>query len=374
MKFSYLIISLFCLLPFVSCIQEEPLNAEADIVAVDSVWVKDARKSGLIIGNPIVENRKIIFMVKDKNADLSKLAPVFEMTPGAEISPANGSAQNFSKPVVYTLTSQDGLWKKEYEVSFIDLGVFTKSDFETWELEGDKSKYMRVYDLTSDSYIPWASGNSGFALTGAAQSPDDYPTAPFNTKGVYGTCAKLETKSTGKFGSDLKMPIAPGNLFIGEFNAANAVLSPLKATKFGLPVLGSEPLYLRGVYKYKAGEIFTDKNNQVIEGVRDACDIYAVVYEIDPSNPKPLDGNDILDSDRIVKLARINNPGEPNNWKEFNIKFEFMNNKVFDYDRLKNNGYYLSVVLTSSIDGAYFKGAVGSTLYVDEVEIISAAH
>lgn len=374
MKYSSFIIILFCLFPLVSCIQDEPLNAEADIVAVDSVWVKDARKSGLIIGDPIVENRKIIFMVKNRDADLTHLAPLFKLTPGATISPAEGTERDFSTPQVYTVTSQDGNWKKEYTVSFIDLGIFTRSSFETWEYDGDsRSRYLRAYDLTSDSYIPWASGNSGFALTGAGQSPLDFPTAPaeyISNNGLV-KCAKLETKSTGKFGADLRMPIAPGNMFIGEFNAANAIMSPLKATKFGLPVLGFKPEKLRGKYKYKAGDVVTDKWNQPVEGAHDACDIYGVIYEVDPENPKPLDGNDVLSSDRIVLLARIQDPGEPADWKDFSLQFNPQNGKTFDYERLRNRGYYLSIVFTSSIDGASFIGAVGSTLYVDEVEIIN---
>ena len=32
--------------------------------------------------------------------------------------------------------------------------------------------------------------------------------------------------------------------------------------------------------------------------------------------------------------------------------------------------YKLGIVFSSSVDGAYFRGAVGSTLYIDEVELI----
>ena len=39
--------------------------------------------------------------------------------------------------------------------------------------------------------------------------------------------------------------------------------------------------------------------------------------------------------------------------------------------KLQDGKYKLSIVLSSSVKGAYFKGAVGSTLYVDELELIS---
>ena len=41
-----------------------------------------------------------------------------------------------------------------------------------------------------------------------------------------------------------------------------------------------------------------------------------------------------------------------------------------DDTKLQNGKYKLGIVLSSSVDGAYFRGAVGSTLYVDELELI----
>ncbi len=52
------------------------------------------------------------------------------------------------------------------------------------------------------------------------------------------------------------------------------------------------------------------------------------------------------------------------------IPFEAMNDKEFDPERLANNGYAIAVVASSSKDGAFFEGAVGSTLHVDELSII----
>jgi len=53
------------------------------------------------------------------------------------------------------------------------------------------------------------------------------------------------------------------------------------------------------------------------------------------------------------------------------LPFEAVNGKSIDTGKLQNGKYKLSIVLSSSVDGAYFKGAVGSTLYVDELELIS---
>ena len=38
----------------------------------------------------------------------------------------------------------------------------------------------------------------------------------------------------------------------------------------------------------------TDKNGQVLAGRKDTCDIYAVLYEVDPTHFVPLQGDDVL--------------------------------------------------------------------------------
>ena len=55
-------------------------------------------------------------------------------------------------------------------------------------------------------------------------------------------------------------------------------------------------------------------------------------------------------------------------WHYFDISFEEL--KPFDSEKSRNYEYNLAVVFTSSIQGAAFKGAVGSVLYVDEVEVV----
>ena len=81
----------------------------------------------------------------------------------------------------------------------------------------------------------WSSGNAGYALTGGASVPSKFPTC--STPIAHGgrLAAKLETKSTGTFGSALNMPIAAGNLFIGTFDGMLATKNPMEATRFGLP-------------------------------------------------------------------------------------------------------------------------------------------
>ena len=93
-----------------------------------------------------------------------------------------------------------------------------------------------------------------------------------------------------------------------------------------------------------------------------------------------LNGKDVLNSKRIVLLARIDKPVEfqgnienleESEWIHFSEEFKPMNGKEFSLERMADRGYAIAVVMTSSREGAYFKGAVGSTLYVDEIKIIN---
>ena len=364
-----------------SCIQDEPLNAECDILGVDSIWT-NANKS-FLIGSPIITNDAVSFYVK-KETDRSQFNPSFYLTPGAKLLikdgdsyiDGNGVVRNFNTPQYYKTISQDGIWSKDYLVKFNYPEPIGHCAFENYEL--DKSgRYQVWYETATDDTNPnaesprfdnWATGNAGFALTGMGKVPTDYPTVSVED-GYSGKAVKLTTLSTGSFGIGVNMPIAAGSIFIGEFRASQAMLFPLKATRFGLQLTNGKPLYLSGYYKYTAGKVFTDRKQQVLESRKDTCDIYAVLFEVNPEKVECLNGENILTSDRIVSIARIDNPGEPQEWKHFVEPFKPMNGKVFDKERFLNDGYAITVVATSSRQGAYFEGAVGSTLIVDELEI-----
>lgn len=60
--------------------------------------------------------------------DVSTLSPTFEVSAKATISPASGSTHDFSVPVVYTVTSENGLVKKQYSVEVYIPTVTLKRD------------------------------------------------------------------------------------------------------------------------------------------------------------------------------------------------------------------------------------------------------
>lgn len=360
---------MLCALPLLAtaCIQDEAPNAEADI--------ETCLLAGDVLNRePVVENNRVTLIVK-KGTDVTALAPEFTLTPGATISPASGTVLDFTRPQSYVVTSEDGNWSKTYtvEVSFSGITI-SKYRFEQTRLD-EKGKYYIFYDTDlAGKQQDWASGNPGFALTGAGNSPADYPTYHW-AEGKTGYCLGLTTRRTGSWGNLMNMPLAAGNLFIGTFDTANALTNPLTATRFGKPFYYI-PTYVRGYYRYTAGDTFYELDKSLkdklrpVPGVRDVFDIYAVFYESTPDMPT-LDGINRLaeDNPNILAVARIDDPQEATEWTEFVLPFVFRAGKEVDPVKLAEGKYNLAIVFSSSVRGDYFEGAPGSTLLIDEVEL-----
>lgn len=365
-----------------SCIKDEAPNAEADITGISF--------KGNILANSYINlyptyneslNSYPIQISVKEGTDLTSLAPVFELTPGATINPASGSSQNFTNPVRYTVTSEDKKWQRVYTLTikiqkpsyiptsynFEDVrlikGISTKPDPE-------KEKYYdEFYEIKDGEELTWASGNSGFNLAMSEATTAEYPTAQY-TDGKVGKCAKLETRTTGSLGQLVNMPIAAGNLFIGRFEIKDAMSNPLGATRFGVTFY-KKPVRLTGYYKYKAGEKFYENGGYTNR--KDMFNIYAIFYETSKGIDM-LDGNlanENYNNPNMVALALISNPHETDKWESFDIPFDYDRyGKTIDATKLANGGYKVSIIFASSKDGALFQGAPGSTLLIDEVELI----
>lgn len=364
-----------------SCFKDEPLNAECDIeqayIHVDNPLGMFYQQSDTLI-NVLSTAEDINFVVR-KTTDLTALAPIFNFTPGATIYPDNGSEQDFSNgPIVYTTTSEDGQYKRNYRVNFIFSKDMLEYNFDHFSLNTNApaNKYYVWTDLDDEGnpLNNWATGNPGYRMAKGSAQPDEYPTTPWSEEG-HETCVKLTTCETGKFGSDRKMPIAAGNLFLGEFDTKKALtanaagVKGVLATKFGLPI-GSQPVSFSGFYKYKRGDVFTDKNNEVKDS-KDYGSIYAVFYDNHDANGEPfvLHGDNVLSSDQIISIANIGQIDDTPEWTAFNLNFKLQPGKAIDPVKLSNRGYSLAIVSSSSINGATFEGAVGSTLWIDNFSI-----
>lgn len=364
---------------FSSCFQEEALNAEADIT---QAWVHSENMESTFFSatdtvvNVLYTDSNVVFNARH-SADITAMSPYFKITEGATIEPANGSMHDFSNGAVrYTVTSEDGMWHRNYNVSFNKItktvGDTINYDFENYELNPSSQKYYVWHDELGGGNFGnnWANGNEGFAITAGGTAAANYPTAPL-ANGYKGAGLCLTTCSTGALGALVKKPIAAGNMFLGSFNVQNALGDALTATLFGIP-FDKKPIKVTGYYKYTPGKNYTDLNGNTVTGKTDAADIYAVLYrnQDDKGKAVVLDGTNIKTSPLIAGLAEMPVVKPTTEWTKFEITFIYSSD--IDPDILNNRGYSFTVVFSSSIDGALFSGAIGSQLLIDNVQIISS--
>lgn len=371
-------------LALASCVKDELPNAECDILAA-------SLPGDVLNGDPIVLNQAVEFHVL-VGTDVTALAPEFELTPGATIVPASGTARDFSTPQTYVVTSEDGAWSKAYTVSVTD-------DFE------DKLEYLyrfgNVEQKTTGTYSfdifyeaddagaklwEWASANAGFAMSGMGKEPSTFPTYQ-GTDESGQKCAVLQTLSTGSFGEKMKKPIAAGNLYTGTFKTTTAITNPLGATHFGEGrTFYRYPLYFCGKYSYQAGPVYCemDPDDKLVEvpSRQDECNIYAVLFrndvEILDNKGKPrqstyLDGHNVLSADNpaIVATAEISADQRRTTagWVSFAVPFKLRPGMDIVPKDLEEGKYNLTIVASSSKDGDFFSGAIGSTLRILSIDL-----
>lgn len=135
----------------------------------------------------------------------------------------------------------------------------------------------------------------------------------------------------------------------------------------GLPYSGELPKSVRTYYKYKAGGEVRDQDFDIVPGAKDTFDIYAIIFESRDKDNYLFGDHDFQDP-RNVAIARVSASQriETSTWKELEFDFELVSGKTYDPEK----EYVLAIVMSSSIDGARFTGAIGSTLIVDEIELI----
>ena len=365
-----------------SCIQDEALNSEA---AIDACTGDDVQQATIDSENFTIQ------LYVSKAAELANVNINFQLPAGATIAPttpqsgdnAASALYNFKNenPRKFKVTSEDKAFESTYKITLWQTEMPDTYHFEKLSSENPFHVFYERdnNEGTDGKYVTrrmeWASGNPGYNLTAMAKNPNEYPTVQVSggyTSSSGGKCVKLETKSTGSFGAMVGMHLAAGNLFIGSFDKNNALNDVMGSTHFGFPFF-YYPEKLEGWYKYKAGTQFS-VGGEIVSDRQDHCDIYGVLYETD-DNVSFLDGSNALTSPNIVMLARKAAGTywpEVDSWAPFTLNFELLQGKTIDPGKLLEGKYKLAIVFSSSVDGAKFEGAVGSTLYIDEVKLTSS--
>ncbi|MBR5610896.1 MAG: PCMD domain-containing protein [Bacteroidales bacterium] len=259
----------------------------------------------------------------------------------------------------YTFRSTSDKDKAEQKVA--DTLIFTtyasesqvyNTSFDEW-CTSDGAPYPNK-DL-SVQYV-WDSANK------AASGMGTTPTTQETSKVIKGSAVRMESCS-------VMGVLAAGNVYTGQFGSINGIGATLN---WGLPFT-SRPLALRGWYRYepKPIDIFADTHKN-LEGKTDICQIQIFLtnwtkqFEINTTTGKFVDMSD--DNEEIIAYGAIMSDinttqleGNTNGYIKFTIPLEYRN---------LNQPTYIVISGAASRYGDYFTGGLGSTLYLDELELV----
>lgn len=352
---------------------------DKEVAAVDS----------LVVGDVVIneESKTITFMVADtaKAEYLTALVPTIEVSDGATVTPASGVAQDFSngKTVTYTVTAAGGN-VAEYKASIVGKTAFY--DFEDWKTVEVKSEFDGSVQWTYQLPVAgaWSGADAALQLipvmvpTFDATQRSLLPTDEAYSGSKAAKVVTLDTEGAPSIfpGYSPSVPkVTSGSLFLGDFEVD--AQKTLRSTRFGVPY-SAKPIVVRGYYKYIPGEVYyrcddPEKSNEAVKdaSLKDECAISAVLYEVssyetteDHDKDERLDGTNIYTSDKIVAMDVLES-GATDGYVSFELNLEYK--QEFDATKL----YRFAIICSSSKNGTTFSGAPGSTLYVDDIEVIA---
>lgn len=222
--------------------------------------------------------------------------------------------------------------------------------FDNWSQNG------KVWNPWAEGALSfWDTGNRGATTLGDSNT---YPTD--ETYGGSGKAAKLQTLFVGLGGIG---KLAAGNMFAGEYVATDGTNGILN---FGRSFT-SYPTALRVHYKYAPVPIdYTSTEYTALKGKMDTCHIYIalgdwsapVEIRTKPSERKLFDPAD----PNIIAYATFSTAQTTTSYQELDLKL--------NYRATDRKPTYLVIIATASKYGDFFTGGDGSTLWIDDFELL----
>ncbi len=333
----------------ISCEEDKSSNAEILEIDINSFSNNDLIFESTYVDN---ENSKVFIFINNDLLDFAfpiTLNADIKLSSGAKTSSISNNELNFSTPdEVKTLEveAEDGTSKNWY--IYLVHHQIQNSNFENWfdNLGMNGHNYDEIGSSSVTSI--WATANMGTSMYGV------YCTQPI-TDGS-NTLAEITTSET------TQLPITAGTVFTGIFSLAGAIANPTdpeQATLFGTPFI-FKPTGMKFKFKYQAGDnyiqatlndpssIFGGFTTEDIDG-EDQCTIYAFF--------------EIRNGDQVTEIARTK--------MESGTTGDIMTEALLTFNYTSSeNPTHITIVFSSSTDGALWRGAVGSTLVIDDLELI----
>lgn len=248
----------------------------------------------------------------------------------------------------------------EYNYMFCQGDV--EGEIKTFKTDTETDIPNLSLDEWSDQYTPggwWDSGNSG------TKTLNLYPTLKDN--GVSGSSVKMFTSyfSGTVFGLVKVDKLVAGNLFIGNYEG----LSGTEGVKLNFGhEYNSRPYKLNFKYKYASAKINVINNNRGSEtDENDSGFIYFLltdkIYNIDTTKENTFIKEENYSSDdHILAYGSFTISESVNDFQSGEI--------CLTYKTLDKKPTHIIIVASSSKKGDYFTGGEGSTLWLDDLELV----
>ncbi|WP_370392392.1 PCMD domain-containing protein [uncultured Winogradskyella sp.] len=301
------------------------------------------------------EERTIIIPMSEE-ADLSNLVPsTIEISNLARITPAINEAQNFTEPVVYTVTAEDNS-TAEWTVTAVAAlpnPQLPNSNFDDWYPVSD---YQQP-GLDADNTV-WGTANRALAIAGDANTnPEDLGNGDF--------AARLTSVE-----APLLVRMAAATLFTGTFTEGFPnPTDPRSNINFGTPFSG-RPSAFAVEYLYTPGPSYEDADGNPLPG-GDQCDIYVLLEKREGDMVQRIGTgwfrsdatvSNFTDLEVDIKYGELT-PSDP--------EFEYANIREGEtWGDPQDTPTHITVVFSSSALGDFFTGAIGSELWVNNFELI----
>ena len=322
-------------------IQVEEINVDLMMMPVDNPWAAFAEVSAMYdgTGTPYFRYRvagsESWTDVTDVYTEEMEVSAVLKgLTPGTEyeVEVVNGDLVSSAVP----FSTEPALQVEN-------------SDFDDWYQDGEA-----WYPNADADNFWWDTANGGTKIMHI------FPTQPTDDIAVSsGKAAVLKTEFVNL---GIISKLAAGNIYTGRFGKISGLGAILD---WGIPFT-SRPLALKGYYKYQpvtinqAQEPYLDK-----KGTIDLCQIQ--IFLTDWSEPFEVNTNegkfvDVEKDEHIIAYGKLETSESSDEYKSFIVSLE--------YRDLSRKPKYIVISACASRYGDYFTGGVGSTLYVDEFELV----
>ena len=309
----------------------------------------------LQLGASSIDHDSLLIRISvSDEADITAMAPAsLTVSNFATVSPGNGEVLDFSDPVLYTVTAEDGSTAvyTVYVKTDVPEIQLPNSGFDHWYTTN--AGYFQIGTGPGDTI--WSTGNEGVVTLGDAN------TLPYVVNND--TVARLTTLQLGPLAQLVGQGIAAGSLFTGTFelNIANPPESPI----FGTPFI-ARPDSFSVMFRYVPGEQMTNGFGNAISG-NDSLDI-AVYLEDRSSSPR-----------KRVATAWYRTSGATPDWTL--LKLPLVYGEIDDpaHYEIPTKGVWgsgeetpthITVGFSSSAMGAILEGAPVSELTVNDFKLI----